>query len=299
MNNTNTPKNAASVMERILTKNASHLGKTPASPAPFNTRVAPESTLSVPALGELNLLLHALKAPARPAQADAPLQTLMAIVLDESGSMDTGCQQTMTGYNEQLATIRKNASEIGCRVMQIAFNSRARLIAEDVGAEMVVPLSAETYSPGGGTALYDTVAATVKKLLSHPLANDDNTSILLTITTDGDDQSSTVWKSTDMQAFRHLMAAVHKNERWTVALTGPDTNLRQFSDEMSVDFENVAAFKPESVVSRGHAMASSVMAMDGFMTLRSTGMKKSHAMYAGTVSGASAKSILEGKDPAA
>lgn len=195
--------NTSPFFDRIMSKHRHNGGAAQAAggiPGIFfpHGGVTAHPQLAVPALSELQVLIAQLKAPARPAAAGAPLQTLLAVVLDKSGSMRLGCAQTMKGYNEQLATARANAAQIGCRTFQVTFNETNQLLASDVAAEKIVPLSDETYSPDGGTALYDTVVATIKHLLSHPLAQDDNTSIFLTLTTDGDDTSSTVWKTKEM-----------------------------------------------------------------------------------------------------
>jgi hypothetical protein len=246
----------------------------------------------VPPLSDLSMMIAALSAPAKKPKKGAKLVTVMNLVLDESGSMDKGCQQTMQGYNQQLQVLAPSADEIGCRVSQINFNNHARLIANDVQVKDLVPLSHANYNPSGGTALFDTVAGVIKKILSHPLAFDDNTSILLSITTDGDDQGSSVWRTHHMEEFKALMRAVAENDRWTVALAGPDTKLREFADLMCVDSQNVAAFKPESIQSRKDMSDSSIMAMSSYTSLRSSGMKKMDTLYAGTIAGASAQAIL-------
>lgn len=253
------------------------------------------AALPIPDYSELNILVQALRAAARPAPAHAPLQTLLATVLDMSGSMDNGCAQTIMGYNQQMEKIRFKGQEIGCQVLQVVFSSTAHLTSDFCKPEHLTLLNSQNYRPGGGTTLYDTLIATVKKLLSHPLANDDNTSIMLSINTDGDDTSSLYWTKEQLRGFREIMRAVSENERWTVALAGPDLKLKKFANELSMSFENVAAFKPESIVSRGDVMASSIQAMGSFMNDRSMGVKKSYSMYAGTVSGASAMDILSKK----
>jgi len=170
------------------------------------------------------------------------------------------------------------------------------VIAEDAPVDGLSPLTLASYAPNSSTALYDTVAAVVKKLLSHRLAHDDNTSVLLTITTDGDDTSSSVWKTPDMTEFRALMKAVSENGRWTVALAGPDSKLREFADLMCVDRGNVAAFTPESLSSRDDLMFSSVQAMRGYVSSRATGIRRSEDLYASSVSGHRARAILDHED---
>ena len=294
-----TANSANSVINRVL---AQRPVKAKSKPATAATAAAievaaqkpeQEAGLNIPNVSEVKVMIKALKAPALPARPDASIQTLVAVMLDESGSMSHGCKQTMKGYNDQRKALRKTSAKIGCRVMQTTFQSSARIIADDVSPDDIVPLSAETYNPGGGTALYDTAAAVVKRLLAHPLAQQDNTSILLMITTDGEDTSSRIWNaSSQLTEFRALMKAVSKNDRWTVALAGPDLMLRQFSDEMSVDPENVAAFAPTDLRSRADAMTSTVHAMNHYTTMRSMGTKKASMMHAGTKAGARAKDLL-------
>jgi hypothetical protein len=300
MKSTNT---ANSVINRVLAKRPAPGKLQAAATAPTleskrstGKRSKQESILDIPDVSELKAMIKALMTPAKPAQPDAPIQTLVAVTLDESGSMSHGFKQTMKGYNDQMKVLRKTAKQIGCRVMQTTFNSSAKIITEDVTADFIVPLSTETYDPSGGTALYDTVAAVVSRLLAHPLAHQDNTSILLMLTTDGEDTSSVKWNaSKKLTEFRALMKAVSKNDRWSVSLAGPDRMLRQFSDELSVDAENVASFVPTDIKSRSDAMQSSVHAMNSYAALRSMGTKKVSTMHAGTVSGQRAKEILKPK----
>ena len=295
-----TANTANSVINRVLAqhpvkaKSKSTTAAAPVAKKAVTRKPKQQTELEVPDVSEVKAMIKALKAPALPALPDAPIQTLVAVILDESGSMSHGCEQTMKGYNDQMKALCKTSAKIGCRVMQTTFQSSARIIADDVSPDDIVPLSAETYNPGGGTALYDTVAAVVKRLLTHPLAHQDNTSILLMITTDGEDTSSRIWNaSSRLTEFRSLMKVVSNNERWTVALTGPDLMLRQFSDEMSADPENVAAFEPTDLVSRAGAMNSSIHAMNHYTSLRSMGTKKATMMHAGTLAGARAKAILK------
>jgi hypothetical protein len=80
-----------------------------------------------------------------------------------------------------------------------------------------------------------------------------------------------------------------------VALAGPDSKLREFADLMCVDRGNVAAFTPESLVSRGDLAFSSMQAMSGYVSSRSRGVRKSEDLYAASVSGRRAKEILDRK----
>lgn len=254
--------------------------------------------LPVPSICELETMINALRAPAKKVKKskkdkEPKLVTLMSIVLDQSGSMDVGYEQTMSGYNQQLATLMPSAEEIGCRVTQVTFNNQAKVIANNVKAKEIVPLTDKNYIPNGGTSLFDTVAAAVHLILQNPLAQNENTSVLLTVTTDGDDTTSHTWKTKGMETFKKLMQAVHDNDRWTVALAGPDLKLREFADYMCVDPDNVAAFKPESIQSRNSLVGSTVMAMTSYTNMRSMGGKKSEMLYAGTASGVMAKEILK------
>ncbi len=285
---------ARAIMGRHRLRAAAHA---PAAALPSGCLAPPHTAMSVPPISVLPALMQSLMAAPRTAAADAPLQTLIGMVLDESTSMARGYQQTIDGYNDQLATVRTRATTIGCRVLQVNFNSWATVLAEDAAPQSLVPLSVDNYRLSGGTALYDTVAAVVHRLLTHRQAQDENTSILLTILTDGDDTGSTVWKTRDMAALRTLMRTVQGNERWTVALAGPDLRLREFADLMSVEPGNVAAFEPLSVASRRDAMRSGSHAMHEYVMARSAGSRSSADLYSGTMSGLRAMRVLDRKPP--
>jgi len=246
-------------------------------------------------------LLQAAMAAQTPASGRK--RTLIVKLLDESGSMTTGADQTRKAYNDQLALIRANAEEVGAEVTQINFNSDIRLLASHMQASQLIELTPGNYVPSGGTALYDAVAAAIKYVLGHPNAACADTAVMLYVFTDGDDTSSGLWGDggyTNKRAsssFRALMHAVRNNPRWTVALAGPDTRLAQFADEMAVDSGNVAAFKPESVASRMDALAGSAHAFTTYLNARTEGALRSANLYAGTAAHALAMSCLQQAAP--
>lgn len=248
-----------------------------------------------PALvGELQLLLAALSVQT---PASGRKRTIVLKLLDESGSMSTGVDQTRKAYNDQLALVKANAVEVGAEVTQINFSSDARILASHAQATQLVELTPANYRPLGGTALYDTVASAIKHVLSHPYAACADTAILLYGATDGDDTSSREWgkgsNSGARNEFKTLMQAVRKNPRWTVALAGPDVKLAQFADEMAVEWGNVSAFKPESVASRMDAHVGGAHAIQNYLSARTMGAMRSVDMYAGTASHALAMSSLQ------
>lgn len=260
--------------------------------------MAQHSATTVP-VNELQMLIQMIKAPRVQIKRKTPC-TIVHTLLDKSGSMVSGCGQTINGYNEQLEQFKNNAEDIGCVISQTLFDTSIKSISSHTEASKAIPLTRYNYVPGGGTALYDATVYCVKQMLTHPLALDENTAFFLSINTDGDDVSSLIWGEPNEihssrkanSAFRELMKAISESKYWTVALAGPELKLKSFASEMYVPYENVAAFKPESELSRGTVMNDSIIAASNYMNARSMGMTQSETLYAGTQSNISAMTIL-------
>ena len=90
-------------------------------------------------------------------QGKAPL-TNVALILDCSGSMLRCREVTIEGFNAQVDVIRAGAREAGATTytdVQFSTDVNIRSIAGDL--DHLMPLTNETYQPGGSTALLDAI----------------------------------------------------------------------------------------------------------------------------------------------
>ena len=116
------------------------------------------------------------------------------IIVDESGSMEVIRKQAFVGMNETLQTVRK---------MQEKFPDQEQfvtLLTFDTGhttwhydnqpAAQTKDLDWKAYRPGGGTPLYDAIGKGISKTNAQI---EDGDHVLVTIITDGEENSSEEW----------------------------------------------------------------------------------------------------------
>jgi hypothetical protein len=99
-------------------------------------------------------------------------------LLDRSGSMETCRDDTIDGYNSFV----ESQKPLGGTISLYQFDYEILTVYENVPIDNVVPLTRETFEPGGSTALLDAMGHVLKLNLPR-----DTTVIILT---DGDENSS-------------------------------------------------------------------------------------------------------------
>lgn len=122
--------------------------------------------------------------------------TLITFVLDETGSMQSIKDDTIGGFNEFLAQMRRQEGDI--RFTLIKFDSdRLAVVHEAVPITAVPELTDETYQPGAATPLIDACMAGVQAA-EQAAGPGDRVSIV--IQTDGMENASTRYRNGDLAA---------------------------------------------------------------------------------------------------
>lgn len=215
----------------------------------------------------------------RQAEADETPLTQVAFVLDESRSMATGKGTTIEGYNTQLNVVRdgaQGAGETQMTLVKFASSVDVVQVAQPVG--QVPALTDETFRPSGYTALYDGIGETVAALLRQPRSNSVECATLVTIFTDGEENSS---KTYSPQMIQDVLKKLEATGRWTFALVGPKQGVASLADLLSVDKSNITGFEPSSLGSRAAVMGMVAEASSSYMSLRACGLKQVKSLYAG------------------
>ena len=116
------------------------------------------------------------------------------IILDESGSMSCIERQALNGLNETLQTIRRAQDKFPDQeqlVSIVPFESgNIRLLRDKVSIKEVNDLRPDEYNPGACTPLYDAIGFGINSIRK---AVTDDDSVLVTIITDGHENSSVEW----------------------------------------------------------------------------------------------------------
>jgi hypothetical protein len=187
----------------------------------------------------------------------------VAIVLDESGSMGAVRREIMDAFNEQVQTIRESAMDQPTTVSLVKFNTS---VPDPVywarSVDAMHPLREEDYSPNGLTAMLDAVGLTVERLRALPDAEDENTSFLVLILSDGRENNSRRFSYGDIA---ERIAELERTDRWTFAYMGANQDLAAVSDDLSIPRSNMLAFdaSPDGVAAAGASTRESTRAWTG------------------------------------
>ena len=166
------------------------------------------------------------------------------IVLDESGSMRSLTEQTISGCNETINVAKsqaeKNADVFRSLMSVYAFQDggpvKSRYIMKNENATEARHISAEDYRPWGNTPLLDAVGSTLTELKIVAATHEDATGVI-TIITDGMENSSTQYSFKEVSA----LISQFKEMGWTVNLIGANIDVEAMGKRMNID--NRMSFK--------------------------------------------------------
>lgn len=161
------------------------------------------------------------------------IATYNLIILDESGSMGQVRNETISGCNETLNSIRNTAKEnkeIKQYVSIFCFDTtNSRYLFHDVPVEETRDLTSADYCPNACTPLYDAIGYTVTQL-SRLLANSESVGVV-TIITDGYENASRLWK-------HHMVVQLIENLKrrgWVFTFIGANIDVERTASGLGID----------------------------------------------------------------
>jgi len=125
-------------------------------------------------------------------------------VLDDSGSMQSCRDATITGYNEYLQMQKKDAQETGIATFISLYKFDGRSLSSvfnRINVLEVSELNRDSYNPQGGTNLYDAIGGVMMQINTELAKNKkaDRDSIIITILTDGEENASRTFNSSNVK----------------------------------------------------------------------------------------------------
>ena len=163
------------------------------------------------------------------------------IIMDRSGSMWDIQKPAIQGFNEVLGGVKaaqtKYAETQEQFITLVLFDSTSiDEVYWNADPSKTVILTEETYVPGACTPLYDAMGRTLTKL-EKELKGDENHSVIVTVITDGLENSSEEYSGAAIKALvEHL-----KEEGWSFAYMGTDHDVHGVSVSLSIT--NVVKFE--------------------------------------------------------
>lgn len=164
-----------------------------------------------------------------------PQPLYVTLIVDETGSMQSCKGSAIAGFNQYLASLRKEPAET--RFTLTLFNSKkteVRYNAVPVG--QVSDLNVETYRPDGTTPLYDAIGRTLS-IAKQEAPNDAKK--LCVILTDGLENASREY--TRLQIFD--MIKEFEGQGWRFIYLGADHDVWAAGESLGIQGDDRISFK--------------------------------------------------------
>lgn len=200
----------------------------------------------------------------------------VVFVLDASSSMGWLSHKVVSMYNAWISQLKKESKEKKQKtfISRVDFANNSKLVSANVPIEDAKLIS--NFNTCGSTALFDGVYEAVETV--EPFENDKDTSMLIIVITDGDENNSTEAHKRGAGA---MMLKKQKNDNWTFTYMLPPGTKNSFCRQYNVPTDNAMEWEASE---HGAEIASQVTtrAISGYMTGRSNGLTSSQSFYSQT-----------------
>lgn len=158
-------------------------------------------------------------------KVSAVTKNRVAVLVDKSGSMAGIRDETIKFYNNLIETVRKNAKKDSqqTEVTLLYFNQVIDEVLVNEDASGLKKLNSSSYSPNGGTALFDAVAHAIDTIEK---SDADDTAYAVFVLTDGEERDSKTYRTAE--AFRKLIKSKQSTDVWTFAFMVPEDQAGSF-----------------------------------------------------------------------
>lgn len=206
----------------------------------------------------------------------ADLLTYVAFILDGSGSMASVQKEAREAYNQQVREVRKKSVGMNTKVSCVTFSTYVNPpVVWNKPVEELVEIDEKDYNPDGYTALYDAIGGTVTKLKQLEKADDENTSFLVVIVSDGEENASQYFNQFEIKS---MIESLQATKRWTFVFLGANQDLNATQRSTGIYPGNMAVFDSSH---DGVKMAASMNSMHSgdYMDSRRLGVSASINFY--------------------
>jgi hypothetical protein len=212
-------------------------------------------------------------------------KTHCVVILDKSGSMDGYKKpRTISDFNEKIQMYQEVNKEGEQEVLGyfVSFNTHLDEHIWCKPANELTQIDDTIYKPVGGTALQDAIVHVLKKL-KEELVLGEKDAVLVSIITDGDENSSVNYGGpAGAQAVKKLITELQATGKWTITYIGANQNVGDVADRYGLIHANCAIYSDESVQTTGAAYAHSNMRSKCYFNARSAGMTSSSNLMSDT-----------------
>ena len=165
-------------------------------------------------------------------------------VIDESGSMQ-GTESDVTGGFNNFIEQQKTEHQGKITVSLYKFNSTWSRILNDLPIEEIRPLTNGDYTPGGLTALYDTIGNAITDIenqAKYTKREHKASMVMMVIITDGQENAS---REYDSRKVKEMIQELEKSKNWQFIYLGADLN--NFADAEILGLKNKVTSKKKDM----------------------------------------------------
>ncbi|GAA4318710.1 VWA domain-containing protein [Flaviaesturariibacter amylovorans] len=166
------------------------------------------------------------------------------LILDRSGSMQDCRSSTISGFNEQLQTIRSLQARFPEQAITVGltvFNESVQHQHFGKDPHSMAALTSEGYQPGGSTALYDAIGssiALINRQLEADLINGAAT-VVVVVMTDGYENASRRYTA---EGIRSSIRELEGTGKWTFSYLGATEDAVEVATDLNFRRSNSMAF---------------------------------------------------------
>lgn len=220
-------------------------------------------------------------------------------VNDHSGSMSRLASAAMKDYNANITATKDAASKYEhdtvVSVIGVGYPRDNDVTRQVVVSNPHVLKPVTDWPVKGGTPLWDGIAAAIELAKSLPDINESHVSVLIQVTTDGQEEHSTKFSrwSGGTERLRELIAEVTATGRYTFVFRVPKGG-RSRIEPLGVPYDNIQEWET-TVEGMAKSTAVQAAATTTYFAARSAGARSSNTFYTDT--SAVNKSKLKEVDP--
>jgi len=202
-------------------------------------------------------------------------KTYYLLILDKSGSMEGVREQTVSGFNEQVQSLKTAASEYGDQeffVSLVVFSDADKIdtIYSCEPAHTAKELTVPGYMTGGMTALNDAIFHGIEQLREEA-DDDEDTRYVVSIFTDGDENSSQKHPGfKGREEVNGFVEELKTTNKWVINYIGATENALKTAKDYGIAVGNTMRYADTPVgTSHAHSVISDSIAT--YALNRSTG----------------------------
>ncbi len=185
---------------------------------------------------------------------------LVTFLLDETGSMQSRKDVTISGFNEWMQGMEKFPGEVLLNLIKFNSDKHEVLFKQAVLGLTQPRLTEDNYVPSALTPLLDTVGRAIRETDEQLEQLPDDTEVILVVLTDGEENASTEFS---LEAIKSLVA--EKEEAgWAITYMGVSADAWQGAQVLGIPLGATMNFAGDNQSSQ-QAFRANALALDQYM----------------------------------